>query len=392
MEIKEEIKIFANKLRNELILNYYRNVHGQILPLEKLRIKLLFIAIILNTILFALLYYYLIYNNTVKILFSERQYVPLILLLAIVPSIIILPIKGFSTYYKNKLKKFYPQIFNIINLNYYSYAELHGIDSRISNSKLFPSANQSEEEDIFRGEYEGVGISIAETKIIDSGYTQGNTTEKKSPTTLFKGIIIALKSNKNIKSTTLIKPKYDFLFLKKLPLYFLLMLPFILLGLIIMEENIRDFLHSNNSIFYYLPTILIGFIFFAFFSWWFIESTILRELRHKIDLQKVNLEDVNFSKHYNAYSYDQVEARYLVTTAFIERFMYLEKVFKTKNIRCSFVDRYLVIAIGSNKDNFEIGGLFTSLNNQKHIFKFIEQIVAILLIVDYLKLNQKTSL
>ena len=159
-----------------------------------------------------------------------------------------------------------------------------------------------------------------------------------------------------------------------------------------MEENIRDFLHSNNSIFYYLPTILIGFIFFAFFSWWFIESTILRELRHKIDLQKVNLEDVNFSKHYNAYSYDQVEARYLVTTAFIERFMYLEKVFKTKNIRCSFVDRYLVIAIGSNKDNFEIGGLFTSLNNQKHIFKFIEQIVAILLIVDYLKLNQKTSL
>ena len=74
------------------------------------------------------------------------------------------------------------------------------------------------EEDIFSGEYEGVGLSIAETEIIDSGYNQGNTTEKKTPTSLFKGIIVSLKSNKSIKSTTLIKPKLDSSFLKKMPL------------------------------------------------------------------------------------------------------------------------------------------------------------------------------
>lgn len=392
MERTRDTKILANKLKSELLMNYYRNVHAQILPLDKLRIKLLAGAVFLYIIIFALLYYYLIYNSGTKILFAEKQYVALIFILVIIFNLVILPIKGLSIYYRTKLKKFYPQIFDIIGLKYYPHAHLHEISSKISNSKLFPSANQSVEEDIFSGEYEGVGLSIAETEIIDSGYNQGNTTEKKTPTSLFKGIIVSLKSNKSIKSTTLIKPKFDFSFLKKMPLYFLLVFPWSLFGFAIMASNIWDYLHSNNPIYYYSSEILIGFIFFVAFGWWFIDSTILRELRHKINLQKVNLEDVSFSKHYKAYSYDQVEARYLITTVFIERFMYLENVFKTKNIRCSFVEGNLVIAIGSNKNNFEIGGLFVSLNNQKHIIKFIEQIVAILLIVDYLKLNQKTNL
>ena len=52
------------------LMNYYRNVHAQILPLDKLRIKLLAGAIFLYIIIFALLYYYLIYNSGTKILFA----------------------------------------------------------------------------------------------------------------------------------------------------------------------------------------------------------------------------------------------------------------------------------------------------------------------------------
>lgn len=390
METRKDIKTQINKLTSELLLHYYRNIHAQILPLEKLRIKLLASAVIIYTIIFVLLYYYLIYNGVLDVLFSAKLYVALIFILVIIFNLVILPIKGLSIYYREKLKKFYPQIFNIIGLNYYPYSELHEINSRISDSKLFPSANQSEEEDIFSGEYSGVGLSIAETKIIDSGYSHGNSTESKPPTTLFKGIIIALESNKNIKSTTLIKPKVDLLVLKKFPTEFIVLF-WALVGLLLMIGGIVCAIQSGN-ISDCIPSLPFGLVFFVVFGWWFIESTILRELRHKNNIQKVNLEDVSFSKYYRAYSYNQIEARYLITTAFIERFMYLAKVFKTKNIRCSFVDKNLIIAISSNKDNFEIGGLFVSLKNQKHIIKFMEQIVAILLIVEYLKLNQKTNL
>ena len=106
METTRDTKILANKLKSELLMNYYRNVHAQILPLDKLRIKLLAGAIFLYIIIFALLYYYLIYNSGTKILFAEKQYVALIFILVIIFNLVILPIKGLSIYYRTKLKKF----------------------------------------------------------------------------------------------------------------------------------------------------------------------------------------------------------------------------------------------------------------------------------------------
>lgn len=135
-----------------------------------------------------------------------------------------------------------------------------------------------------------------------------------------------------------------------------------------------------------------GIAFLGTFGWWFYKSAVKEELINFKGIQKLILEDVNFSKYYQAYSYDQVEGRYLITSAFIDRFKYLGEVFNTKNLRCSFVNNNLVIAIESKKDVFEISGLYTSLKNPKHIDKFVDQIVAILLVADYLKLYEKTGL
>ena len=105
METTRDIKILKNKLKNELLLHYYRNVHAQILPLEKLRFKLLIGTVIVYTIIFALLYYYLIYNDVVKFLFSEKLYGALIFIVIIIYNLVVLPIKGLSIYYREKLKK-----------------------------------------------------------------------------------------------------------------------------------------------------------------------------------------------------------------------------------------------------------------------------------------------
>ena len=214
---------------------------------------------------------------------------------------------------------------------------------------------------------------------------------------IHKGIIIKLKSNKNIKNITLIKSKIDVLLLKKLTSHLWLLFAS-LIGFVIMLGGIYTIISDGNMLLNSEPlqVAFVGFIFFIVCGWIFIAS-ILAEIKsmkkYQNKLQKVNLEDVNFLKHYQAYSYDQVEARYLITTSFIERFLNFGKAFHTKRLKCSFInDGNIIIVLDSAKNEFEIGGLFTSLKNPKHIEKFANQIVSLLLIVDYFKLDEKTGL
>lgn len=108
----EEIKDIRNKLKQELLISYYKKVYAQILPLEKLRVSLLFIVIIAYLILFSILYYIIF---SIKILWNNEHSIILfisIVIITIIP-IFINAIKGI---YKRKLKKFYPQIIESIGL------------------------------------------------------------------------------------------------------------------------------------------------------------------------------------------------------------------------------------------------------------------------------------
>ena len=110
-------------------------------------------------------------------------------------------------------------------------------------------------------------------------------------------------------------------------------------------------------------------------------------------LEKVALEDPTFESHFEVYSSDQVEARYLLTTAFMERLLNLQKVYNASDtLQCRFSDRTLQITIPSNVNLFEPGSLYTSCLQTDDVHRFLAQMHEIFSIIDILKLYSKTGL
>ena len=107
--------------------------------------------------------------------------------------------------------------------------------------------------------------------------------------------------------------------------------------------------------------------------------------------KKVALEDVTFEKHFEAYSDDQIESRFLLTTAFMERILKVKEVFKGKSIEFSFFDNKLLIKIPTRKDMFEASSLFSSATDYNRIEGAFDQFCSVFSIVDILKLNRRIN-
>ena len=103
---------------------------------------------------------------------------------------------------------------------------------------------------------------------------------------------------------------------------------------------------------------------------------------------KVNLEDPVFESYYDVVSNDQVEARYLITPAFMERLIELNKKFGTI-LLVSFEQGNINIAI-EKSNSFELS-MFKSATNIDNYRKIIFELSDILSIVDTLKLEQNTG-
>lgn len=133
-------------------------------------------------------------------------------------------------------------------------------------------------------------------------------------------------------------------------------------------------------------------------------------------MQPVELEDVEFMKNMKVYSSDQVEARYLLTTAFMQRLKELENAFgyesyigknisnannlgksdlrknyKPYPVYVLFNKGYVYLFISSPFDLFEVSLEETLLKEDKY-FLMYQQFMAILSVVDYLKLDKKLGL
>ena len=107
---------------------------------------------------------------------------------------------------------------------------------------------------------------------------------------------------------------------------------------------------------------------------------------------KIKLEDVEFEKMFNVYSTDQVESRYLLTTAFMQRFKNIRNIYGAKYISCSFLDKTLLIAIPVEKDMFSLGDLDVPVTDSKQYDVLLSEIIAIFEIIEELKLYQNTGL
>lgn len=103
--------------------------------------------------------------------------------------------------------------------------------------------------------------------------------------------------------------------------------------------------------------------------------------------QLVKLEDLEFEKAFAVYGTDQIEARYILSPALMQRIMGFKK--KTgKNISMSFIDANVFIGIPVSKDLFE-APLFSSLVNYAMIEEYYSYLALCIGIVEDLDLNTR---
>ncbi len=112
----------------------------------------------------------------------------------------------------------------------------------------------------------------------------------------------------------------------------------------------------------------------------------------KAKLHKVELEDVEFNKNYDIYSTDQVEARYLLTPSFMERFKNITLAFDSKASYCSFQGKNVYIAPYCTKDLFSICSLRKNVADEQQFVKLFAEFTSILELVDHFKLDKKLGL
>jgi len=245
-------------------------------------------------------------------------------------------------------------------------------DAELNASELFASFNRRSTDDAFEGEYKGVKFQIAETSL---AYESGSG-KNRHCRQIFKGVVIKFASNKSIKGKTIIATKGD--------------------------NNIKrnGWISTIGSFMICVLVQCLGiesserFSFIVIILGVLLLIMLVTSLCNKDSkkIQPIKLEDPLFEKKFNAYSTDEIEGRYLITTAFMERFINLNTAFGSRKAKCSFYGDNVMFAISTNKNLFEIGDLFSRLDNPKQLNEFFNEIASILVLVDYFKLNQKTGL
>ena len=203
----------------------------------------------------------------------------------------------------------------------------------IKKSGLIGNFDRQYSDDFFSGTYNGVKMTLSEEKLTIIVHTSKGNREY----TIFRGIMIVLDMNKAFSGQTVVR--------------------------------------NDWGIFNF-----------------FMRSPKCRINRDDVKLEKVKLEDSQFEKYFEAFSNDQVEARYLLTTAFMERILEVKKRFHGKNIQFSFFDNKLFIAIPTRKDMFETTSLFTTTASYAKMSEVVHQFYSVFSIINLLKLNKRTGL
>ena len=240
------------------------------------------------------------------------------------------------------------------------------LEKEFSLSGLFARYNTALADDKFEGKYKGVDFEIFEGSIPP-----------------FHGVVFAFDSNKKIQNRTIIVSKKDVS--QKNSDIIRVWIPIMVVLSIVLAFSVNGEL-SLLKIFEYF---LFCSLFFALF---YVLGIFATKDISKESLGKINMEDVEFGKKFDVYSSDEVEARYLITPSFLERFQKLNTVFGTKKAKCAFYGQKVMFAISAKKDLFEIGSLYTPLDNPENVADFYKQMRAIPEMVDYFKLDEKTGL
>ncbi len=102
----------------------------------------------------------------------------------------------------------------------------------------------------------------------------------------------------------------------------------------------------------------------------------------------IRMEDPEFENHFAVYTTDPVEARYLLSTAMMQRLLDLRRVWKGAAIRLSFVDSMVNLAIPTNQNLFE-PKLQHSLLGNAELYRVVEELSSCFELVEQLNLDTR---
>lgn len=374
--------------RNEFINEYLSQV-SKVFPLieeqrkRKLKRTLLIeVFIILITSIYG---YYLFNYDYLNQINSDLAELSLIVFGIFVLVIFLNPVCA-NDEFRKELKRIYtPKIIKCIgeiksakNGNVYLNENEIFSQKELQTCTLFGRFNTIETDDSFVGKYKNTDFKISEVEL--------SLRSNKYYSTIFKGVIISFDINKKIKAKTLISTSNDLAIRNKLPvlLYFLIMMPLFMMIISVFEENIGN-----------IPILLSFFTPLALTTLFFVVLTFfinkVQTKKFNTNNKRIKLEDINFRKRFNVYSEDEVEARYLISPAFMERFLNLTLSFGTKKAKCVFFENKIMFAISTRKNLFEQGNLFKPFSVNEGI-KFFKEFTSILDIIEYFKLDEETKL
>jgi hypothetical protein len=239
--------------------------------------------------------------------------------------------------YRSSIKrKIFPKIFTFFGNDYIYHTkggQMHA-DS-LKASGIIPYFELEENEDYIKGSYKDVGIRTVEAKLMRKSLSKRRflrrLLSRDYAVTVFKGIFILLEMNKTFSGNTIIKKDGGI---------------------------IKNWLNDKFN-----------------------------------GLENVQLEDQIFEKQFQVYSSDQVEARYILTTSFMERLIELANLLKGSSIQCSFYKKNrILLMIPSILNRFEVSSIFYPATFKDDIKTILSQMDLIFQIIDTLKLNEQTKL
>ena len=104
-------------------------------------------------------------------------------------------------------------------------------------------------------------------------------------------------------------------------------------------------------------------------------------------LEKVEIEDPEFMNENYIYSNDQIETRYILTPAFIERLKALKMAFDTKRIDMAFFNGYALLALHCSHNLFETFTINRPVTDTQIFSTFYDEMLALKNLIETLKMD-----
>ena len=391
------------KYKKQFDLVFKSKIEPQIKELEQKRKKLLKLTVFLILADFTIpIVLFLLESMGYVVSFST----PIVFVLIFVTLIILIKKhKDFRQELKNKL------LMNILSVfGRFRYVKEPIIKlSDLQKYGLFADAERKTDDDIIVGKYKDLDVAINEMKVFKYKKSKKG---QITTTTFFEGLLLKIKMNKNFSGTTVIRQK---------PMSYEQLL-----------RNIKIVNQKNNGI---IPSKLMSILTSPVFKFAFSQKEIMGQKvsfdtngisftdtkteskkvkfsndgvsihnkysRMSKNLEQVILEDADFNECFDVYSDDQVEARYLITPTFIERFKNLSTVVFVLNTYCIFDKGNIYLLLGNPITSFLDGSsnFFEfdlkpgqTLYDKEIYDKIFRDLIMIFEFIYYFKLDQKIGL